>query len=132
MTDIRGQGERIDKPVAAARARNRLLAAGGTIGALLASSCCVVPLLLVTMGISGAWIGTLTALAPYKPYFLAVTAALLGTAFWHVYFKPGRACTEETGCTRSLPGRLTKTVLWLATGLALLAATVNFWAPLFY
>ena len=40
-------------------------AAGGMLGALAASSCCILPLALFTLGISGAWIANLTALAPY-------------------------------------------------------------------
>ena len=44
----------------------RLWASGGALGAILASSCCIVPLLLLSLGISGAWIGNLTALEPYK------------------------------------------------------------------
>src|SRR6266481_210174 len=50
--------------------REGLLAAGGVIGAIAASSCCILPLVLFTLGISGAWIGNLTALAPYQPIFL--------------------------------------------------------------
>ena len=42
-------------------------AVGGVIGAVLASSCCIGPLLLVTLGASGAWIGNLTALKTYQP-----------------------------------------------------------------
>jgi mercuric ion transport protein len=57
---------------------------------------------------------------------------LLGAAFWFVYVKPRGACGEDSGCTPGASGKVTKTVLWLAAGLALLAATVNFWAPLFY
>jgi len=112
--------------------QERLLAAGGIIGAIVASSCCIVPLVLVTLGVSGAWIGNLTALEPYKPHFLAVTAILLGAGFWHVYFKPKRACADGTYCARPRSGRITQTALWLATALALLAATVDYWAPLFY
>lgn len=50
----------------------RLLAATALVSAIAASSCCVLPLLFVSVGISGAWIGSLTALAPYQPIFLAV------------------------------------------------------------
>lgn len=132
ITGIPAREEHAEAPGPAGRTPGRLLAAGGAIGALLASSCCVAPLLLVTLGVSGAWIGNLTALAPYKPYFLAASVPLLGTAFWYVYFKPRRACGEDAGCTPAASNRVTKTVLWLAAGLALLAATVNLWAPLFY
>ena len=82
------------------RRRSRVLAAGGIFGALIASSCCVVPLVLVTLGVSGAWIGNLTALEPYKPYFLTITALLLAAGFWHVYFKPKRACEDGSYCAR--------------------------------
>ena len=56
--------------------RQHLIAAGGILGALAASSCCIVPLILFSLGIGGAWIGNLTALAPYKPLFVAGTAGV--------------------------------------------------------
>ncbi len=45
--------------------RGSLLAGG--VAALLASACCLGPLVLVVLGFSGAWIGNLTALEPYRP-----------------------------------------------------------------
>ncbi|MBL7590294.1 mercuric transporter MerT family protein, partial [Escherichia coli] len=51
-----------------------VLAAGG-IAAILASACCLGPLLLVALGFSGAWIGNLTVLEPYRPIFIG--AALI-------------------------------------------------------
>lgn len=112
--------------------RGGLLVGASVLGAVMASSCCIVPLVLVTLGISGAWIGTLTALEPYRPFFVAVTVALLGLGFWHVYFRRRRACTPGSYCANPVAGRLTKAALWLAAVLVLLAATVNSWAPLFY
>jgi hypothetical protein len=55
------------------RHRQRLIAAGGLLGALAASSCCILPLVLFSLGVSGAWIGNFTRLAPYQPYFIAAT-----------------------------------------------------------
>lgn len=112
--------------------RKGWFAAGGVLGAILASSCCIVPLVLVTLGVSGAWIGNLTALEPHKPYFAAVTVVLIGLGFWHVYFKPKAACEGGSYCARSESSRLTKTALWVATVLVLFAITINWWAPLFY
>lgn len=112
--------------------RSKWLAAAGISGALIASSCCVVPLLLVTLGISGAWIGNLTALEPYKPYFIAVTVLLLGVGFWFVYYKSKKECVEGSYCARPSSARITKSALWFATLLVILSATVDFWAPLFY
>tara|TARA_R110001592_G_scaffold326841_1_gene607810 strand:- start:10960 stop:11337 length:378 start_codon:yes stop_codon:yes gene_type:complete len=114
------------------KSRSKWLAAAGVSGALIASSCCVVPLLLVTLGISGAWIGNLTALEPYKPFFLSITVLLLGFGFWYVYFKPKKECEEGSYCARPSSARITKSALWIATVLVLLSATVDYWAPLFY
>lgn len=114
------------------RGRPGWLAAGGIIGALLASSCCIAPLVLVLLGVSGAWIGNLTALEPYKPYFAAVALVFIGLGFWHVYFRTRSECAGESYCARPHSGTLTKTALWIATALVLLALTTNWWAPFFY
>ncbi len=112
--------------------RKDWFAAGGIIGAMLASSCCIAPLVLLTLGVSGAWIGNLTALEPYKPYFAAVTLVFVGLGFWHVYFRARAECVEGSYCARPRSSLITKTVLWIATALVLLALTVNWWAPSFY
>ena len=110
--------------------RQRLVAAGGILGALAASSCCIVPLILFSFGIGGAWIGNLTALAPYQPLFVAGTAGLLGYGFYLVYWKPRRACAEDTACARPIPNRLVQLALWIATALVIAAFAFNYAAPL--
>lgn len=112
--------------------RGKLFATGSAIGALIASSCCILPLVLLSLGISGTWIGSLTALEPYKPIFLAVTGLVLAAGFWHVYFKEKSVCEDESYCARPMSGVVIQSVLWIATVIALLSATINFWAPLFY
>lgn len=107
-------------------------AAGGVIGAVLASSCCVVPLMLVTLGVSGAWIGSLTALEPYKPYFVVMTLAFLAAGFWHIYGRRQPECADGSYCARPMSSRITKIALWTATILVALAMTLAWWAPLFY
>lgn len=112
--------------------RKGWFAAGGMIGAILASTCCVAPLVLVTLGISGAWIGNLTALEPYKPYFATAALLFIGLGFRQVYFKARPACAERSSCARPDSSVIAKTALWLATVLVVLALTINWWAPLFY
>ena len=107
-------------------------AAGGIIGALLASSCCIAPLVLLLLGVSGAWIGNLTALEPLKPYFSAVALAFIGLGFWHVYFRARPDCADDAHCARPRCSMLTKTALWIATALIALALTIDWWAPYFY
>ena len=110
--------------------RQRLIAVGGIFGALAASSCCIVPLILFSLGIGGAWIGNLTALAPYKPIFVAGTAGLLGYGFYLVYWKPRRACADGAACSRPIPSRLVQLVLWMATALVIAAFAFDYVAPL--
>ena len=111
-------------------ARGGLFAAGGVIGALAASSCCVLPLVLFSVGVSGAWIGNLTALAAYQWVFVVITLACLAAGFYLVYRKPQVACADGEPCARPLSGRLTKIVLWIATALVASAIAFPYVAPL--
>lgn len=101
------------------------------MGALAASSCCIVPLVLFGLGISGAWIGTLTLLAPYQPYFIAGTVACLFVGYWLVYRAPKVVCADGEACARPLPNRIVRTGLVLATILVIGALALDFLAPLF-
>jgi mercuric ion transport protein len=111
--------------------RKRIAATGGLIGAILASSCCIAPLLLMTLGVSGTWMGNLTALAAYQGYFIAATLVFLGAGYWYVYFKPKKACEDDSYCTLPRSDRFTKLALWVATALVALALSVNLIVPLF-
>ncbi|MCA6120187.1 mercury transporter MerT [Bradyrhizobium sp. WSM 1738] len=108
-----------------------MMAAGGLLGALAASSCCILPVVLFSLGISGAWIGNFTQLAPYQPYFLAATAVFLGTGYWLVHRASKRACIGGEACTRPLPNRLVKIVLVVATVLVVAALGFDVLAPVF-
>lgn len=112
--------------------RKGWFAAGGVLGAVLASTCCIAPLVLLTLGISGAWIGTLTALEPYKPYFAVVALVFIGLGFRQVYFKTKPACVDGSYCAKPQSALITKTALWIATALVVLALTIAWWAPFFY
>lgn len=107
-----------------------LLTAGGIVGALAASSCCIAPLVLFGLGISGAWIGTLTRLAPYQPYFIAATLACLGYGYWLLHRSRQMACVDGQVCARKLPSRLVTAGLILATVLVIGALAFDFLAPL--
>ncbi len=114
------------------RRRRGWFAAGGVIGALLASSCCLIPLVLVTLGVSGAWIGNLTVLEPYKGWFVGATLVFLALGFWQAHARPRRKCQDDAYCTRPESARITRSALWIATFLVAMAITIQWWAPLFY
>ena len=109
----------------------KFLAAGGVIGALAASSCCIVPLVLFGLGVSGAWIANLTQLAPYQPYLIAVTAACLAGGYGLLYRSRRRACTDSQVCARPLSNRIVTSGLILATILVIGALALDVLAPLF-
>lgn len=106
-----------------------LAAAGGVLGALAAMSCCIMPLAFFALGISGAWIGNLTALAPYQPIFIGITLAFLASGHYLVYRKPRAACADGEACARPLPKWGVKLALWAATVLVASALAFPYVAP---
>lgn len=121
-----------EQPTTTPTSSGRFAAIAGVLGAVLASSCCVVPLILVTLGVSGAWIGNLSALDPYKEYFAAIALAFVGAGFWQAYWKKEAPCEDGSYCASPTSSRVTKTALWIASVLVLSAITIDWWAPLFY
>jgi mercuric ion transport protein len=108
-----------------------LVSIGGILAALGAASCCVVPFALFMLGVSGAWIGNLTALEPYQPIFAAVAFGFLGYGFYLVYRKPKVACAEGSYCAKPGSGRTAKIGLWTAIVLMVVALGFPKLAPLF-
>ncbi len=91
----------------------------GLLAAIGASVCCVAPLVLVLLGISGAWIAQLTALDLWRPWFIAVTVLCLGLAFWRLY-GPSSRCRTEGVCIDPAILRRRRFWLWTATVLIVL------------
>ena len=109
-----------------------VLSAGGILAALGAATCCVVPFGLFFAGISGAWIGNLTAFKPYQPLFIGVSVACLGGGYYAVYRKPKTAdCVEGSYCARPSSRRSAKIGLWIATVLIIIAVGFPYTARLF-
>jgi mercuric ion transport protein len=69
----------------------------GGLAAILASTCCLGPLVLVSVGVSGAWIGNLTLLEPYRPIFIGVALVALFFA-WRRIFRAAHACQPGEVC----------------------------------
>ena len=109
--------------------RGSLLAGG--IAALLASACCLGPLLLVTLGFSGTWIGNLTALEPYRPIF--ITVALVAMFFaWRRIFQPRGECPPGEVCAVPQVRRAYKVLFWLVALLILVALAFPYFVPWLY
>jgi len=103
----------------------------GGLAAVLASSCCLGPLLLIALGLGGAWIGNLTKLEPYRPIFLAVALVALFLA-WRRIYRPAAVCNPGDVCALPQTQRLYKFLFWTVSALVLLALSFPYLAPLFY
>lgn len=106
------------------------LAAGG-IAAILASTCCLGPLVLVALGFSGAWIGNLTRLEPYRPLFLGVALVAMYLA-WRRIFRPARVCSPGDVCAIPQVKTAYKVIFWIVAGLVLVALAFPYVLQLFY
>jgi mercuric ion transport protein len=109
-----------------------LATTGGLLGALAASSCCIAPLVLFALGVSGAWISNLTQLAPYQPYLIGAALACVGYGYWLVRPSRMRACADGRACARPLPYRTVRIGLLLATGLIIAVLAFDFVVPLIF
>lgn len=93
---------------------------GSVLTAILASVCCIGPLVFAVLGISGA--GFILKFEAYRPLFIIVATALLGTAFYFTYKKkPAEECADGTYCANPKSDRINKIILWVATGLVVIA-----------
>jgi mercuric ion transport protein len=103
----------------------------GVLAAIVGSLCCVAPLVLLTLGISGAWISQLTALEPYRPIFIGVMLVFIGLAFRRLYIVPAR-CAPDAVCANSRLQRRQRQIFWFVViGLAVLIA-FPWYAPLLF
>ena len=110
-----------------------LFTAVGAVGvALLASLCCIGPVLFVTFGVGAS---LATRFEPLRPLFTVLTLALLALGFYAVYGRKSAVVTDApaqgVSCTIPRDRTRDKLVLWIATVLALVVLTFPQWSLLF-
>ncbi len=104
---------------------------GAVLAAIGASACCVGPLLLVTLGVGGAWVASLTRLEPLRPVFVVLTLALLGFAGFRLYRRPA-VCESGRPCADDRVRRRRRALFWLVSVPLLALLAFPWYAPLFY
>lgn len=109
--------------------RGALLASGAA--AILASTCCLGPLVLLALGFSGAWIGNLTVLEPYRPVFIAVAVVSLLLA-WRRIWRPVVTCPLGEGCAVPSAKWIYEVLFAIVAALVLIALIFPTIAPGFY
>jgi len=96
-------------------------ALGSAAVAIVASLCCAGPAVIAILGAGGALVAA--GLAPYRPWFLGASSALLGVGFWRSYWPrrspSGAACSISTG-------RKVRAVLWISLAVTAAAAVLPF------
>jgi mercuric ion transport protein len=105
--------------------------AAGLLAAVLASTCCLGPLVLVTLGVSGAWIGNLTAMEPYRPLFIGTALIALYLAQRRI-FRPPQTCAPGEICALPRVRIAYKAIFWIVATLVLVAVAFPYVLPLFY
>lgn len=97
-----------------------LLALGG-IGAVLVSSCCILPFVLVMLGLGGVWLGKLHALYAYRWLFFGLSAIVLFFA-WRRLYRPVTACADGDICAAPAIKRGYRVLFWIVTALVAASA----------
>lgn len=103
----------------------------GTLAAIGASACCVGPLVLLSLGIGGAWVGRLTALEPYSPVFTVLTIVFLGLAFHKLYLRP-HVCLPGEACVDHRVIKRQRLLFWFIAVPLMALLAFPWFAPLFY
>ena len=103
----------------------------GGVAAILASACCLGPLVLVALGLSGAWIGNLTRLEPYRPFF--ISGALIALLFaGRGIFRPAQTCNPGEVCAVPKTRRIYKVLFVTVSVLVLIAVVFPYLVKFFY
>ena len=97
--------------------------------AIAATACCLGPLLLVSLGVGGAWVSQLALLERFSPLFILIAIISIGAGLHRVYFKKKEICEEGSVCANSRTPKITKMVLWISSVLVGLLLASPYLAP---
>ncbi|VAX08436.1 hypothetical protein MNBD_ALPHA03-910 [hydrothermal vent metagenome] len=104
------------------QAGSKWVIGGSFIAAVFATSCCILPLVFFSVGISGAWISNITALAPYQPVFIGLSLLLIGGGFYLLHIRRRQNCDDGT-CRNPVNSRMAYLLLFLSLFLVMTALT---------
>lgn len=101
------------------------------LAAVGASLCCVAPLVLVSLGLGGAWLSKLTQLEPYRPVFVVLTLGLLTLAGLKLIRQPA-VCEPGRACADKAVKRRQHMIFWSVAASLLLLLAFPWYASIFY
>jgi len=106
------------------------LGIGAVLAAIGASVCCVGPLLLISLGIGGAWMSTFTSMETVRPYFIVLTLIFIGLGYRKLYLVPD-SCEEGKACATSEVKHKQRLIFWSGSASILLLLAFPWYAPIF-
>jgi mercuric ion transport protein len=89
----------------------------GTVSALGASTCCLLPLALVAAGVGGAWVAQLRALERFYPVFVTIALGAFAFGFYRLYLR-AVPCEAGAACAAPATQKRQRIAFWTALVLA--------------
>ena len=102
----------------------------GALAAIAASLCCVGPLVLVMLGVGGAWVSNLRVFEPWRPLFIVVTLVFMILALRKIW-RPA-ACSPGAVCALPQNNRRYKILFGVIAVLIAVLLAFPLYAPWFY
>ena len=109
---------------------NKKLAGLGLLTAISASLCCITPVLALLAGTSG-FATTFSFLDPFRPYFIGLTVAVLGFA-WYQKLQPNNEIDCDCEDDKSAKFFQSKTFLSIVTVFAIVMLAFPSYTHIFY
>lgn len=113
-------------------ARNRGIGTsfGANVAALLASLCCIGPVLFVTLGVGASFA---RRFEPLRPVFTILAVALIAAGFYAVYGRgearvPDATCEVNVACRAPRTRIRDKVVVWVAALIAMVLLMFPQWS----
>ena len=105
---------------------------GGVLAAVAASLCCIGPLVLVMLGMGGAWVSNLSAMELFRPYLMIIAIIFMFFAWKKIYRAEAEVCTPGSLCAKPHTNNVYKVLFWIMAALIVVALASPYIAPLFY
>lgn len=97
--------------------KETMISLGAITAALLSVACCIGPVVFVLFGAAFAFLGKLSFMETFRPYFPGLAGILVAYAFWKLYLKkPDCACPVDIRRRH-----ISRWIFWVGFGLVLLA-----------
>ena len=103
-----------------------LFAASSVFAAIIASFCCILPIVFALTGFS--ILGASALFDAWRPYLLGVTFGLLALGFYFAYRPTKQECSPNSTCAMPKTSRSGRLLLWLAVAAVIMFAAFPYYS----